>query len=48
MIADLVKFFEGGLDYKYAKSTLPVSEFIVLQKEADKINKEIENKNNQV
>jgi hypothetical protein len=37
----MVKFYEGGLDYQYAK-TMPLMELMALQREAVIINREIE------
>ena len=39
-----MKFYEGGLDYQYAKS-LPIFELVELKKAAHKINAEITRKN---
>ena len=44
MLADLVKFYEGGLSYEYAKS-MSIDEAVHLNREARRINKEIKAKN---
>ena len=41
MICDLVKFYEGGVSYQDAKK-MPFSELVLLQQEANRINKAIE------
>jgi hypothetical protein len=40
MICDMVKFYEGGLSYEYAKS-MPLSELLDLRNEAVRINQKI-------
>lgn len=37
----MVKFYEGGVDYEYAKS-MPLQELLALEREAVIINKAIE------
>jgi hypothetical protein len=40
LITDLVKFYAGGLNYSEAKK-MPLSELVALQRESDRINREI-------
>jgi len=40
LIADMVKFYEGGLSFQYAKA-LPLSELMNMKRAAHKINEEI-------
>ena len=43
VVCNLIKFYEGGLQYHIAKK-LPISELVMLNHNAGRINKEIEDK----